>query len=688
MVSQKNVSRLLRPDSIAVLGGRQAEDVIRQCQRVGFEGAIWPVNPNRAEMSGLPCYKSVDDLPGAPDASFIGIPPAATIDAVGVLAERGAGGVVCYASGFAEHSTAGARLQEKLVRAAGDLAIVGPNCHGVANLLDGLALWPDEMGCGRAEQGAAFVMQSGNLGINLTMQDRSTPISYVICVGNGANLNAGHYIDALLADSRVTVIGLHIEGLKDVTAFARAACRARQQGIPIIALKAGRSTLGAQLTLSHTSSLAGEDQLYDALFERLGIARCYSLEEMAETAKLLSITGTLPQGRIASMSCSGGEAALVADYAEQAALTLPAMTERTETALQEQLTDKVHVSNPLDYHNYIWGDYQALKQCFATVMNNPFDCTVLVLDYPRPGVCDPAAWEITEKALIDASKQTGRKAALVASFPENLPQAARQRLLQAGVAPMQGLDHCVRALSAAVKIGNAQTSQELPSPLLAANPVTRQSHLWDEYRGKIALSKHGVRIPTVFRGKASEAADAAVSIGFPVVAKTADSNLLHKSDSGGVHLRLQSREAVDNAIAAMAGLADQFLVESMIEGALAEMMVGIKRDPTFGFALVLGSGGTLVELLQDTVTLLLPVTRNELEEALGSLKIGRLIRGYRGHRPGDLEATLDTIEAIIRFAIAEQDVLLELDINPLLILPQGQVPVAVDAVVKCAGPAE
>lgn len=685
MTRAANLSRLLRPSSIAVVGGRQAVEVVKQCQRIGFEGDLWPVNPTREDMNGVPCFKSIHDLPEAPDATFLGIPPAATIEAISALASQGAGGAVCYASGFAEHSNQGAKLQDKLLDRAGDLAIVGPNCHGFANLLDGLALWPDEMGCERTDSGAAFVMQSGNLGINLTMQDRSTPISYVICVGNSANLNAGDYINALLADPRVTVIGLHIEGLSDVEAFARAAIRANRQGVPIVALKAGRSSLGAQLTLSHTSSLAGEDQLYDALFKRLGIGRCYSLEELAETAKLLAVTGTLPRGRVASMSCSGGEAALIADYAEQVKLELPAMSDKTEAALQQQLTDKVHVSNPLDYHNYIWGDYDALKRCFSTVMNNPFDCTALVLDYPRPGVCDPAAWEITERALIDASQQSAGKAVMVASIPENLPRSARQRLLTAGVAPMQGLDNCVRALRAAVTIGIAQNNPEPPLALLPARPLPAKSHYWDEYQGKNALADFGVRIPSTFLGTGPEAVDAAESIGFPVVVKAAGNNLIHKSDSGGVHLNLNSATEVQAAINQMADLSDQFLVESMVQGAVAELMIGIKRDPLFGLALVLGSGGTLVELLQDTVTLLLPATQTELEVALDSLRVARLIRGYRGHSAGDWGLTLKAIESIIQFAVAKQDMLLELDVNPLMILPDGQTPVAVDAVIKYAG---
>ena len=221
-------------------------------------------------------------FPAAPDASFIGAGPAATIDILRQLNAAGAGGAVCYAAGFAELGEAGKSAQQELLDAAGDVPFAGPNCHGFINYLDGVALWPDAHGGKRTDRGAAIVLQSGNIAISLSMQQRSLPISYIITAGNQASLSLHDYVNALLDDDRVNAIGLHIEAIDDVAAFSAAALRALQKKVPIVAIKTGTSKLGAEATFSHTSSLAGSDELYSALFERFGIARVESLHEFIE----------------------------------------------------------------------------------------------------------------------------------------------------------------------------------------------------------------------------------------------------------------------------------------------------------------------------------------------------------------------------------------------------------------------
>ena len=266
-----NLKRLLSPRHVAVVGGRDAAMVVRQCRAIGYAGEIWPVNPHRDSVEDLPCFRAVEDLPEAPDAAFIAVPAEATIEVVGRLAAIGAGGCVCYAAGFAEVGGDGIERQRRLVEAAGDLALSGPNCYGLINALDGAALFPDNHGCTPVARGAAIVSQSGNIGINVTMQGRSLPLSHMISAGNQAVTGLGDYVMALAEDPRVTAIGLILESVTDVELFSRAAARALERGVPIVALKCGRSAAGARATLSHTSSLAGEAELYDALFERLGI---------------------------------------------------------------------------------------------------------------------------------------------------------------------------------------------------------------------------------------------------------------------------------------------------------------------------------------------------------------------------------------------------------------------------------
>ena len=679
------LKRLLQPKSIALFGGDASAEVIRQCRKIGFTGEYWPVNPRRSEIEGIACFRSVAELPAAPDASFIGVGPAATISLLRDLNAMGAGGAVCYAAGFAEIGESGSGLQEQLLEAAGEMVIVGPNCHGVINYLDGVALWPDEHGGLRGERGVAFVLQSGNVGISISMQQRSLNISHLITVGNKADLDFHDYINVLLDDPRVTAIGLHIEGLGDVEAFSMAAIRALEMKIPIVALKTGTSELGARTAMSHTSSLAGSDELYNALFKRLGVARCETISEFLETLKFLSVMGALPGNSVASMSCSGGEASMVADQAEALGLEMPAFSAGNVKKLRDILGQKVHVANPLDYHTYIWGDCATMSACFTTVLSQHCDANILVIDYPREDVGSANMWEIAENALIDACEKSGRRAVVMSSLAENLPANARARLLDAGIAPMQGLKECMLAIRAAAAVGNAQQNAPAVRSIASVASVNNDGKLLSEWDSKLALSNHGLTVPQGALCAADEVPAAAAQIGFPVCLKVASAEVAHKSDIGGVRLNLECGNQLRDALADMDHLASHFLVEKMLQTPVAELIVGIKRDAQFGLALVVGAGGLLVELVEDSAVLLLPASREEIAEALFSLKVSRLLAGFRGSPAGDVSATIDAIQSVAEFALLKKNVLLELDINPLLVLADGQGVVVADALIKQAG---
>src|SRR5215813_12866148 len=268
-----NLRRVLKPRHVAFVGGKGLAGPIKGCLAGGFTGQIWPVHPSYPEIGGIACHPSIEALPEAPDAAYVAAPREATVGIVRALAKRGAGGCVCYAAGFAEVGPEGAALQRELVEAAGELALVGPISYGILNYIDGVTMFASGPGGTRTERGAAFVGQSGNIALTLTMNQRSVPFSYVISAGAQAVLSLADYVDGLADDPRVTAIGLYIEGLSDIPAFSRAAVEAIERGKPIVALKVGRSELGAKLAMSHTSSLAGSDQFYDTLFERLGIIR-------------------------------------------------------------------------------------------------------------------------------------------------------------------------------------------------------------------------------------------------------------------------------------------------------------------------------------------------------------------------------------------------------------------------------
>ena len=675
--------RLLRPKSIAVIGGDSAAEVIRQCRAIGFQGEIWAVNQRRRELAGVPCVASIGDLPSVPDASFVAAPPEATLEIIRDLSMRGAPGAVCFAAGFAEIGGDGAGLQQRLRDAAGDMAVIGPNCHGYLNYLDGIALWPDNHGGERVDSGVGLISQSGNIAINLTMQQRGLDYSYVISVGNNGALGIHDYVDALLLDSRVTAIGLHIEGIHDVEAFSAAAIRALGKSVPIAALKTGRSSRGAEITLSHTGSLSGSDQLYDALFERLGIARCNTVSQFLETMKFLSLVGTLPDDTIASMSCSGGEASLVADRADALQLKTPQFTRQSAATLQQLLGANVHVSNPLDYHMYVWGKYDKLLDGFSEVLKNRFSCTLLILDYPLGDYAETEGWEIAERALLGAVAASGQHAVIVSSLPETMPRRVRDRLKAVGIAPMQGIEDCLFAIRAAAFIGRSQDNADNVLPVMATVDSVAtggSTAALDEWDSKRELARYGLNVPEGRVCKAADVLDTADALGFPLVLKAVCSELAHKSEAGAVQINLNSRDAVADALRMMSDRYDRFLLEKMVGPTVAEFIVGVSRDKSFGLTLLVGAGGTLVEMLDDAVVILLPAQRHEIDTAIGSLKINKLIAGFRGQVAGDRKALLDAVEAIARYAVEHKSTLLELDVNPLLVLPNGVI--AVDAYIR------
>lgn len=692
--SIETLDRLLRPKSIAVFGGQQAAETIRQCHRMGYPHAIWPVHPSKDEIEGLPCFRSVKDLPAAPDAAFIGVNRNQSIDIVKDLAERGAGGAVCYASGFKEADAEmgdGDKLQQQLVSAAGTMPIIGPNCYGFINYLDAALLWPDQHGGQREEKGVAILTQSSNIAINLTMQKRALPISYVLAVGNQAQTGLSALASGLLDDPRVTAIGLHIEGIDDVAAFEAMLIKAREKHIPVVALKMGKSEVAQQLTFSHTASLAGSDALASAFFDRVGVARVHSIPEFLETLKLLHVHGPLSGSDVCSMSCSGGEASLMADAAEARDVHFRPLHEAERMLVKQTLSDMVAVANPLDYHTFIWGDEDRLSATYSAMASCGFDLSMLVLDIPRQDRCSIDAWDATLKAIKTAADQTGNCTAVVASMPENLPETISQLLLANGVAPMMGIDETLAAIEAAAFIGrNYAKGAAKPLALLGAALLgTGSPHdvvpnrTVDEFQAKSRLSDFGVPVPqSQLVDTPEQAASAAESIGFPVVVKAVGEHLLHKTEMGAVKLNLADPDAVKMACESMLHLNGRLLVEPMVDGVVAELIFGINKDPQFGLFMVIGAGGILVELMQDSRTLLLPVSADEVREAILSLRSASLLTGFRGKPAADIDIAVEVALSLARFAEAHADTLIELDINPLMLREAGQGAFAADALIR------
>ena len=424
-----SLDRLLRPKSIAVVGGGFfGANVVRQTLKMGFPGEIWPVHPTREAMEGVRAYPSVADLPGAPDATFIGVNRNLTIEVVRALRARGAGGAVCFASGFLEagdDDADGARLQDELLEAAGDMPVIGPNCYGLINYADGALLWPDQHGGERlahGARGAAIITQSSNIAINMTMQRRGLPLAYVMTAGNQAQTGLSDMALGLIEDERVSALGLHIEGFDSVAGYERLAARARELGKPIVAMKVGRSEQARAATVSHTASLAGSDAASDAFLKRLGIARVDTIPSFLEALKLLHAIGPLSGPRLSSMSCSGGEASVMADSAEGRRVHFPRLEAAHRASVKATLGPLVAVANPLDYHTFIWNNLPAMTATFTAMVAGGFDLNMLVLDFPRGDRCADADWWPTVEAFSAALAANGAKGSIDAALAENLTQ--------------------------------------------------------------------------------------------------------------------------------------------------------------------------------------------------------------------------------------------------------------------------
>ena len=673
----RDLTRLLKPKSIAVIGGGAwCASIISAAKQIGFDGPLHPVHPTGKQIAGQKSLRSLEEVPGPIDAAFIGVNRHATLDVVAQLRRLKAGGAICFASGFSEaaaEDAAAQDLQAALIEAAGEMPILGPNCYGFVNAFDGCAIWPDQHGCSRVQRGVAILTQSSNIAINLTMQNRGLPIGYMLTCGNQAQTAQTDIALQLLDDERVTAIGLHIEGFGNLRGWEALAQKARSKGVTLIALKSGVSQQAQAAAVSHTASLTGSDTGADAFLQRLGIRRARSLPVFLESLKLAHQFGPLSSNRIASISCSGGEAALAADTAQGTGLIFPPLNPRQAKDLSAALGPMVAMANPLDYHTYIWRDQAAMTQAWAAMADDEIAMTLLVSDYPRADLCDASDWECVTQAAIEATRRTGRPFAVVASLAELLPEQTAKTLMDHGVGAIHGLDHGLEALDVMSR------PMAPPAEPVLLPGIDRDAELVDEQSAKLALAAHGLTIPpSVTVTDRSTAGQAAADIGFPVALKTL--GLAHKTGANGLALGLTTRAEVEVAAPRLAD--GPLLVERMVAGTLVEILVGVTRDPAHGFVLTLGAGGTMTDVLRDRASLLIPATRAEVTARLKDLNIAPLLEGFRGNPPVDLDALLAAIDAVQAYVLANAERVEEVEINPLICTQDNAI--AADALIRKA----
>jgi acyl-CoA synthetase (NDP forming) len=689
-----DIRRLIAPRSIALIGaGAWTDAVAAGNTAIGYQGTVWRVHPTRASTAATTYYRSVAELPAAPDAAFVAVPNHEAPAVAGALAARGAGGFVCFSAGFSETgSPLGHRLTQELVSHAGSLPFFGPNCYGFVNFFDRAAMMPDQVVGERRDRGVALICQSGTIALTLMFNDRSLPIGCLFTVGNQTRLAIEDLIEVLCDDPRVTAFGLYLEGIKDAAAFARAAHKARSAGKPIAVVKSGRTASAVRTAHSHTGALAGEDSVFEAFCRQAGIARCDTLGALCETLKLFHVGGALPGRKVLIMGASGGDMAMTADVSRSLELDFAALPDDKAATLRELLTDRVTVANPFDIHTYLWFDPPALGKVFGTVLQSGYDAVGFVLDCPPEQKADTGSFDAVIDVFIAAAQAAAAegvssRAALIASLPETISARIRERCLRGGVVPLQGLREALEALSLAGGVGatwrgESRVHLQVPSVSAAAGGPVTQAYTLSEAEGKLRLAAFGVRVPLGRVVALGDVPQTAAALGFPVVIKAVGAHLEHKTELGGVVLNVRSTAEASAAGERLAALSDTLLVEEMTTDGVAEILVGVIVDPQFGQVLVLGAGGVLTELLSDSASLLPPWNRESIRGALGRLAAAKLLDGYRGKPPGDMDALIDAILGVARYASANMATLVEIDVNPIIVRPAGKGVVAVDTMIR------
>ncbi|MBT2398932.1 acetate--CoA ligase family protein [Streptomyces sp. ISL-100] len=692
--SVPDLDRFFRPESVAVVGASDAEgrpntgitrQLIAWAERVGAR--LHPVHPTRESVFGLPCVPSVRDLPEQVDLAVLLV--ADPVPVVGELGEAKVKFAVAFASGFAETGEAGAAAQTRLAAAVerSGVRLLGPNTN-----LNAFETFRDDLD-GPA---IALITQSGHQGRPLhALQELGIRLSHWAPTGNEADLETADFISYFAQQPEVGAIACYVEGLKDGRSFLLAADRAAQAGVPVVAVKVGRTERGARTAASHTGKLTGADEVVDAAMRQFGVIRVDGLDELQDTAALLARARKPVADGVVVYSISGGTGAHFADLATAAGLRLPELSAARQAELHEWIPDYLSVANPVDNGGHPVGDWRGRKIIDAILA----DPGVGVLICPITGPFPPMSDKLAED-LAAAAEATDKLVCVVWGSPVGTEAAYRETLLGSSrVATFRTFGNCISAVRAYLAHHRFTASYRspfddaprTPSPSFRkAQALMRPGEQLSEHAAKQLLRAYGIRVPREqLVTSAAAAVRAAGLVGYPVVMKASGPRLAHKSELGLVKVGLTSASQIRDAYRELTDIAryegielDGVLVCQMVERGV-EMMVGVTQDALFGPTVTVGLGGVLVEVLRDASVRVPPFGEDQARAMLGELRGHALLEGVRGAPPADVDALVEVVLRVQRMALELGDDLSELDINPLMILPRGQGAVALDALAVC-----
>jgi len=705
--SFRDLSTLLNPAAIAIVGaseryGTPGRITLENLRHLGYQGAVYPVNPNYKEILGWPCYPGLKSLPAPVEAIAIMLGAEQALPVLETAVEIGARAAWVLAVGFAEADADGEARQTELVRLAEDtdLLICGPNCIGVANLMDRVAMYSVALSPQNKVGGVSVISQSGAVLMGLANAARFG-LRYLISTGNEAVLDSSDYIGHLVNDAHTRVIVAFLEGIRSPQKFMAAASAAAQIGKPILALKVGRSDLARRAVQAHTGSLAGADAVVDAVFRRLGVVRLNTLNELLEAATLFATCPRAQGEGVGLLSLSGGQVGLVADLAQEIGLVFPTLSEDTRKALS-RILPYTAIDNPLD----AWGTDArggVFKACMDLVSR---DEAVHLLAVTRDSPPAAAPLEVEQslaeaEAAVQVARETGKPVLMFSNPSAGFQKDVKHLLDEGGVPYLQGTRATLQAIKVFLDyarfrrgIGNLGAGGS-PSPTTLPEWRERLESSrtgLSEIDGRRLLADYGIQGPQEeVATTEEEAAQSAQRIGYPVVLKILSPDIQHKTEIGGVRVGLGDETTVVKAFREVMATGrhhyprarlDGVLVQEMITSDAVEVILGILHDPDFGPVVVFGSGGTLVEIMKDSSLRLPPLNTQGALEMIQETRGARLLEGFRGRPPADVDALADALVRLSQLAVDLGDLIAALDINPLMVLPRGSEVRAVDVLVE------
>lgn len=685
-----NLNKLLKPTSVAVIGASEKEgfggDVCRNIlSYVEDRSHVYFIHPKRDSVFGVPCYKSISDVPENVDLMVICTSQKTVIPLLQEGAKKGVGGAVVFASGYGEVGTAeGKQNEAELIAAAKelDIAVMGPNCAGFVNYIDNVQAFAFISAKRDRKGSVGVVSQSGQLCLSM-MDDPGMRFSYNISAGNGKIVQMEDYMDFLVDDEDTKVVSIYIEGVKNADKFAAVLKKAAEKRKPVVILKAGRSAKGGAIAASHTGSLSGSDASFDAVLKKFGAIRVDDLEELIAMSLMLSTMKRMPEkATFASMNLSGGETGICADVGSLNGIEYPDFTEETLKKLKEQLPSYASPNNPLDMTASLSYDADLYAGALRTVMDDPNIGMVLIGYTLLLEIADPCI-HYMYKGIEKVVQENGGNCKPIAMIPfaENTRNPEYQeKLFQIGVPVLPPPVYAFKLLRHLADF-IAYEPETKTLELAVGHPKSEETQALSEHESKQELKVYGVPVPDeVIVTSKEEAAQFAKNHPDPLVMKVESADILHKSDVGGVKLNVCGPEAAEKAYEEIMESVTAKRPDAHINGILTvpmldagvEIIIGVNNDPQFGPMIMVGMGGVFVEVFKDVALYPAPLKEEEALEMLKSLKSFKLLNGYRGTEKCDIKALCQTIVAISNYAQANKDVLKELDINPLFVYPEGK----------------